>query len=397
MSIFLVDYENVSLLGLEGIEKLTEEDQVYIFYGNSAGSISFDMHAKIAQSRALVRYIKIERSGKNYLDFQLATLSGYLVATTGVTDFIIISKDTGFESVMDFWNQNVLTKQECQFKRWERISGRIEQKKENTSNRQNKRQKKNRDNKKNNQNMQQEHAEENKEIQRENSEVLVEEEQTLFPMFSEKTKEEHEKLSAEKSGIVESVDAKQERTVLVENLDERKEDFTACKEKTQLRENPLECAENVRLVENDLECADTEELREGSTKHMESVQSSEVTSEQREAERTKHMESVQPSEAASEQREAELPQKRKEKKRSAMKLEERYKKEIRELVRQDCHSPNDYSMIYKIIMRTNTTETFYAQMLAVFARERGSRLYEAILPVFGRILEEKIENESEKE
>ena len=307
MSIFLVDYENVSLSGLEGIEKLTEEDQVYIFYGNSAGSISFDMHAKIAQSRALVRYIKIERSGKNYLDFQLATLSGYLVATTEVTDFIIISKDTGFESVMDFWNQNVLTKQECQFKRWERISGRIEQKKENTSNRQNKRQKKNRDNKKNNQNMQQEHAEENKEIQRENSEVLVEEEQTLVPMLSEKTKEEHEKSPAEKSGIVESVDAKQKSTGLVENLDERKE-----------------------------------------------------------------------------------------KKRSAMKLEERYKKEIRELVRQDCHSPNDYSMIYKIIMRTNTTETFYAQMLAVFARERGSRLYEAILPVFGRILEEKLENESEK-
>ena len=71
------------------------------------------------------------------------------------------------------------------------------------------------------------------------------------------------------------------------------------------------------------------------------------------------------------------------KKRS--KLEERYKKEIRELVRQDCHSPNDYSTIYKIIMRTNTEETFYAQMLAVFARERGSRLYEAILPVYGKI------------
>lgn len=124
MSIYLVDYENVSLAGLEGIEKLSDSEKVYIFYGNSAGSISFEMHAKIAQTRAQVRYLKTERSGKNYLDFQLATLGGYLVAMTKETEFIIVSRDTGFESVVDFWNQpSCATRPGCHFKRQERISG----------------------------------------------------------------------------------------------------------------------------------------------------------------------------------------------------------------------------------------------------------------------------------
>ena len=130
MSIYLVDYENVSLLGLEGIEKLKEEEKVFIFYGNSAGSISFEMHAKIAQTKAEVKYLKTERSGKNYLDFQLATLSGYLVATTKETDFIIISKDTGFESVIDFWNQQSVADHRCQFSRQERIDGLVSKKAE---------------------------------------------------------------------------------------------------------------------------------------------------------------------------------------------------------------------------------------------------------------------------
>ena len=36
MSLFLVDYENVSASGLSGLEKLTEEDVVYIFYTENA-------------------------------------------------------------------------------------------------------------------------------------------------------------------------------------------------------------------------------------------------------------------------------------------------------------------------------------------------------------------------
>lgn len=103
MSTYFVDYENTSLKGLVGIEKLSRDDTVIIFYGKNTGSISFDEHVRISTSAASIRYMKTERVGKNYLDFQLATYCGYLISTSTDKEFYIVSKDTGYESVIDFW------------------------------------------------------------------------------------------------------------------------------------------------------------------------------------------------------------------------------------------------------------------------------------------------------
>ena len=45
--------------------------------------------------------------GKNALDFQLATLLGYVIGSNTEKDdeFIIVSKDTGFDAVVEFWKQ----------------------------------------------------------------------------------------------------------------------------------------------------------------------------------------------------------------------------------------------------------------------------------------------------
>lgn len=106
MSIYLIDYENVSLNGLNGIETLNDMDRVYLFYGANPGYIPFEKHILIANTPAEVHYLKVDRSGKNYLDFQLATYSGYLVAMYAAQEYIIVSRDTGFDSIVNFWNQN---------------------------------------------------------------------------------------------------------------------------------------------------------------------------------------------------------------------------------------------------------------------------------------------------
>lgn len=106
MSIYLIDYENVNVSGLNGIETLTEADKVYIFYGANPGYIPFEKHILISKSQAEVAYLRVERSGKNYLDFQLATYSGYLVAMYPEREYIIVSRDTGFDSIVNFWNRN---------------------------------------------------------------------------------------------------------------------------------------------------------------------------------------------------------------------------------------------------------------------------------------------------
>lgn len=103
MATFLIDYENVSASGLDGLETLTEQDTVYIFYTENADRLTFDAHRRLMESPAKVRYYKVETGTKNALDFQLVSYLGYLIRENNGCGYFIISKDSGFDSVLKFW------------------------------------------------------------------------------------------------------------------------------------------------------------------------------------------------------------------------------------------------------------------------------------------------------
>ena len=102
MATYLIDYENTGVKGLVGIEQLKEDDLIIIFYGPKTGAVPFDEHVKICQAASQVKYIKTTKTAKNYLDFQLTTYLGYLVGQTDVKEYYVISKDSGYDSVIDF-------------------------------------------------------------------------------------------------------------------------------------------------------------------------------------------------------------------------------------------------------------------------------------------------------
>ena len=104
MGIYLVDYENVHNDGVTDIQKLSASDRVVIFYGDSIKSIPFETHVEMMASKAAIEYIETHKVAKNYLDFQLTTYLGYLVGQTDVKEYYVISKDSGYDSVIDFWN-----------------------------------------------------------------------------------------------------------------------------------------------------------------------------------------------------------------------------------------------------------------------------------------------------
>jgi outer membrane biosynthesis protein TonB len=122
MSVYLIDYENVHYAGWEGIDKLTKEDEVILFYSENASTIPMELHIKVVNSGANLRYIHVAKTAKNYLDFQLSALSGYLVAQTNQTEFVVVSKDTGFNAVVDFWNHQDFAGREVRFSRREQIA-----------------------------------------------------------------------------------------------------------------------------------------------------------------------------------------------------------------------------------------------------------------------------------
>jgi len=110
MRIFLIDFENVHSEGLTGVDSLSENDEVVIFYSNNADSISFEMMHKLMFSKAKLSYYKVRRGGRNALDFQMASYLGYLVNACAVAErpmneveFFLISRDNGFDFVIDFW------------------------------------------------------------------------------------------------------------------------------------------------------------------------------------------------------------------------------------------------------------------------------------------------------
>ena len=107
MAYYLIDFENVKSRGMEGVELLTEEDTVCIFYSDNADSMTFDLHRKLNETKADIIYHKVAVGTKNALDFQLATYLGYLICgqqNEGIhPNYFIVAKDNGFTSLMVYW------------------------------------------------------------------------------------------------------------------------------------------------------------------------------------------------------------------------------------------------------------------------------------------------------
>ncbi|NBH74221.1 hypothetical protein D3Z51_19950 [Clostridiaceae bacterium] len=103
MTYYLIDYENTGEGGLAGLTELESSDEVVIFYSENADKMSFDMHRRLQECRALIEFRKIATGKKNALDFQLAAYLGYLMAKEEDGRFCIVSKDLGYEVLLDFW------------------------------------------------------------------------------------------------------------------------------------------------------------------------------------------------------------------------------------------------------------------------------------------------------
>lgn len=94
--LFLIDGDNNLHNGLHGVDFLSEDDTVLIFY-NSAVNIT-KAKALTQNSKATVQYIPSVRNGKNSIDFQIITELGVLIGKNEVEYAYIISKDNGYLS-----------------------------------------------------------------------------------------------------------------------------------------------------------------------------------------------------------------------------------------------------------------------------------------------------------
>ena len=105
MKYFFIDYENIKQDALKGIERLSEEDKVIVFYSEYEQTMTIPMHLQINNSRAEFSFKEVQVGHKNDLDFQLATELGCLVGSGIGDEYYIVSYDKGYQSVCRYWQE----------------------------------------------------------------------------------------------------------------------------------------------------------------------------------------------------------------------------------------------------------------------------------------------------
>ncbi len=94
----LVDYENVQVKSLELLKG--EHFRVRVFLGPNNTKLPVDLVLAMQELGERAEYVVLETSGRNALDFHIAYYLGVLVSLDSLGFFHVISKDTGFDQLI---------------------------------------------------------------------------------------------------------------------------------------------------------------------------------------------------------------------------------------------------------------------------------------------------------
>ena len=101
--LFLVDYENVGKDGLRGCEYLDGQDHMIVFYSDNRKNAERRSLDHISTSGCRFEVCKLCKTGKNALDFYIASRLGELIGGGYEGRSVIVSNDSGFGAVRDYW------------------------------------------------------------------------------------------------------------------------------------------------------------------------------------------------------------------------------------------------------------------------------------------------------
>lgn len=107
---FLIDYENVNNAGMRGSEYLLPGDHVMIFYSGAAPTMEQRHLINIQNSQCGFEICKLLTARKNGLDFYIATKVGELFGAERCRNAVLVSNDSGFQSIREYWQERSGTK-----------------------------------------------------------------------------------------------------------------------------------------------------------------------------------------------------------------------------------------------------------------------------------------------
>jgi hypothetical protein len=107
----LIDFENVQPKNFKIIAN--QSFKIFIFIGANQNKVPLDMAAAMQEFGENAKYIKISGNGQNSLDFHIAFYIGQLSLENPEGHFHIISKDSGFDPLIEHLkNKNIRIQRE---------------------------------------------------------------------------------------------------------------------------------------------------------------------------------------------------------------------------------------------------------------------------------------------
>ena len=100
---FMIDFENTRNRGLQGAEYLQPDDSVTVFYSQACIKIERKRFCQLKESGCDFRICKLQKTGKNALDFYIASRIGEIYGQGYAGMTAIVSNDAGFRAVKEYW------------------------------------------------------------------------------------------------------------------------------------------------------------------------------------------------------------------------------------------------------------------------------------------------------
>ena len=101
---YLIDSENISDEWVDFLDIMEIQDAIFVFYTGKSTHINCERVCKLMQHGiGRVQWIKCFE-GNNALDFQLVTELGAMIGLGKAAEYIIVSKDNGYNPVVRYWN-----------------------------------------------------------------------------------------------------------------------------------------------------------------------------------------------------------------------------------------------------------------------------------------------------
>lgn len=101
--VLLVDYENVKKVDFPSMD--LSEYAILLFLGKTQNKVPIDLVQNTQRLGDRVQWIQINGDGNNALDFHIAYMIGRLSEQNPSAEYIILSKDKGFDPLISYINK----------------------------------------------------------------------------------------------------------------------------------------------------------------------------------------------------------------------------------------------------------------------------------------------------